>query len=106
MSKRTAEQATKSYYSGRDDRIASLVSTSQEGNKQNEERIDKLAVLDHSNKASVEKYTVGEICMVAQTRRCLQFHTTSILKISETTLSVIYLTTKERDIIPLGSYVI
>ena len=105
MSKSTTEQATQVYYSGKDDRIASVVPASQEGNKQDEERIDELTTRDHSNKVSGEKYAVGDMYMVAQINRFLRFHTVSIHKISETALSVIYLTTKERDIIPLGPQV-
>ena len=83
MSKSTTEQVKQAYYSGKDDRISSVAPVSQEGNKQNEERIDKLTVWNHSNKVNVEKFTLGDICMVSQTSRCLQFHIASIQKISE-----------------------
>ena len=43
--------------------------------------------------------------MVAQTSRCLQFHTTRIQTISGNNISVIYLSTNEHDIIPLGPQV-
>ena len=43
--------------------------------------------------------------MVARTSRCLQFHTTKIQTISGNNILVIYLSTNEHDIIPLGPQV-
>ena len=39
--------------------------------------------------------------MIAQTSRCLQFHTTRIQTISGNNVSVVYLSTNEKEIIPL-----
>ena len=52
-----------------------------------------------------EQYSEGDICIVAQTSRCLQFHTARIQTISGNTVSVVYLSTNEKDIIPFGSQV-
>ena len=49
-----------------------------------------------------EKYSEGDIFIVAQTSRCLQFHTARIQKISGNNVSVVYLSTNKKDIIPLG----
>ena len=51
------------------------------------------------------QYAVGDICMVSQTNKCIQFHPVSLTRIAEHHLSIIYLTTKARDIIPIGPQV-
>ena len=43
--------------------------------------------------------------MVAQSSKCLQFHTDRIQNISGNTVSVMYLSTNEKGIIPVGSQV-
>ena len=98
ISKSTTKQVTKAYYSGKEYNITSRTPASQEGTKENEKIIDELAARDHSNKISVEKYSVEEICMVAQASRCLRFHIASIRKISKITISVIHLTTKKKTV--------
>ena len=67
--------------------------------------MDNNITQDDSSIEKGEQYSVGDICMVAQTSRCLQFHTTRIQTISGNNISVIYLSTNEHDIIPLGSQV-
>ena len=60
---------------------------------------------DDLSTALDEQHSVGGICMVAQTSKCLQFHPARIQKISGNTVSVMYLSTNEEDIIPVGSQV-
>ena len=43
--------------------------------------------------------------MIAQTNKCLQFHTACISQILEETLIVRYLSTNEKDNIPIGPQV-
>ena len=52
-----------------------------------------------------KQYSVRDICMVAQTSKCLHFHTARIQKISVSTVAVIYISTNEQGIIPIGSQV-
>ena len=60
---------------------------------------------DDSSTAHEKQYSMVEICMVAQTSKCLQFHTARIQKISVSTVAVIYISTNEQGIIPIGSQV-
>ena len=57
---------------------------------------------DDSSTALENQYSVGDICMVIQTSKCLQFHTARIQKISVSTVAVIYLSTNEQSIVPMG----
>ena len=57
---------------------------------------------DDSSTALDEQYSVGDICMVAQTSKCLQFHTALIQKTSVNTVAVMYLSTNEKGIIHIG----
>ena len=51
-----------------------------------------------------EQSSAGDICMVAQTSKCLQFHTARIQTISGNTVSFIYLSTKEKYIIHIPPF--
>ena len=57
---------------------------------------------DDSLTALDKQYSVGDICMVAQTSKCLQFHTARIQKISVNIVAVMYLSTNEKGIVPIG----
>ena len=43
--------------------------------------------------------------MVPQTKRCIQFHSTRITQIADPKFSIIYLNTKEHDLIPRGDQI-
>ena len=47
-------------------------------------------------------YAVGDVCMVSQTPRCLQYHPARITNIKNTLFAVTYLTTSLSDVIPEG----
>ena len=47
-------------------------------------------------------YAVGEVCMVSQTPRCLQYHPARITNIENNLFVVKYLTTSLSDVIPGG----
>ena len=47
-------------------------------------------------------YEVGDVCMVSQTPRCLQYHPARITNIENNLCKVTYLTTNLSDVIPGG----
>ena len=49
-----------------------------------------------------ENYAVEDICMVSQTNSCKKFRPASITKLKDNHILIRYLTTKARDIIPMG----
>ena len=49
-----------------------------------------------------ENYAVEDICVVSQTNSCKQFRPASITKLNDNHIFIRYLTTKARDIIPMG----
>ena len=63
--------------------IVSVAPTTQKVNKKSEDMKDELTAKDHSNNETNEKYAVGDICMIAQTNICLQFHTARIQQMLE-----------------------
>ena len=57
---------------------------------------------DDSSTALDKKYSVGDMCMVTQTSKWLQFRTSRIQKTSDNTVSVVYLLTNESGINSIG----
>ena len=58
--------------------------------------------LEDTNDTQGLPYAVGEVCMVSQTPRCLQYHQARITKIENNLCAVTYLTTNLSDVIPGG----
>ena len=58
--------------------------------------------MNNSENKEVHEYAVGDICMVSQTNKCLQFHTTHIIQTLDNTLTVRYLKNSESRNIPMG----
>ena len=56
---------------------------------------------DSQNKQGLP-YEVGEVCMVSQTLRCLQYHPARITNIEHNLFEVKYLTTSLSDVLPGG----
>ena len=61
--------------------------------------------MNNSENKEVYEYKVGDICMVSQTNKCLQFHTTDIIQILDNTLTVRYLNNSGNGNIPMGPQV-
>ena len=79
--------------------------TSQDGNQQQGDRMNKNNTDDDARIGHRVQYTVGDICIVSQTNKYIQFYPTSITRIADHHLSIIYLTTKASDIIHIGPQV-
>ena len=67
--------------------------------------MDKNNTSDDSKIVQEVKYAVGDICMISQSSRCLQFHPACITQIVDNNLSILYLTTTLCDAIPMGHQV-
>ena len=109
MSERNKEQLTRAQYSRNNQRkgktihvvrhphnhqqssknIVSIAPTTQVVSKQSEVMKDELTTGDRSDNETNKKYAVGDICMIVQTNRCLQFCTACIQQISKKSFSYI-----------------
>lgn len=101
----TTEKTSTIYYSGRNKTMVSGLLEQQDGRKHNKASTDNNTTQDNSSIENGEQYSVGDMCMVAQIYRYLQFYTARIQLISGNDILVIYLSTNEKDIIRLGPQV-
>ena len=87
----TTEDTSTMHYSGNSNTAVSGLLECQDKSKHNTTSKDNNTTQDGSSTEKGEQYSVGCICMVAQTSRCLQFHTARIQTVHRNNLSVIYL---------------
>ena len=85
----TTEDTSTIYYSEKHNTTVSGLLEQQDESKHNTTSKDTNTIQDDSSTEKGEQYSMGDICVVAQTLRCLQFHTARIQTISGNNISVI-----------------
>ena len=91
--------------SGKNKTTVSGLLAQQKGRKHDKVSTNNNTTHDNLITERREQYLVGVIYMVAQTYIYVQFHNARKQTISANDISVIYLSIKEKHIIPLGSHV-